>query len=164
MWNFQGQWLRGCENAPCPTTQTRDSFPGPEPPYLVSPAAMGQESPELLIAVADHDMKSPGHLSAISSSEKPEPAPPSRLWPETSCSQRLHSLTFSWEASRAIEMPLLQAVLFSSFWACELPYNHFSPQERLEKVFIVASLDIICSWEFLLFACSWPGADKAEAT
>ncbi|KAK2502391.1 hypothetical protein MC885_012207 [Smutsia gigantea] len=64
VWNFQWEWLRGCENPLCSTSKTRDSFPDPELPYLVCPAPLGQGNPELLISVADHDMKSPGHLSA----------------------------------------------------------------------------------------------------
>lgn len=94
----------------------RDLFPDWGPSYPICPALTGLRKPQncSYLWLIRKLSKPPLLLN-------PEPAPPSYHSPAQSCSRGPHFLPCPWGASLARGMPLLEAVIFSSLWACECP-------------------------------------------
>lgn len=145
-------------------------LPDHEGSYPIFPALMGHRKPQNCSDL-QRSMKNPGAYRShrFFWETRTSPALLQLGWPFAN--RDLTSLPSPWGASPVYRMQLLDALIFSSLWACELPpitSVYIETEEIIYCYLFIFHLFMgfiyLCLYIFMYFAYSWLWAIKIGAT
>lgn len=157
-WNCRGdsEWLWGPSlpvTHPDKHIHLQSFLPDPESSYLISPALMGRRKPQNC-SYLQQSMKNPRDLSEPPLLLRNQNQPRlSATGLRAFANRDLTSLPAPWGTSPAYRMQLLDALIFSSLWACESPPITSVCKRDWTNSWLLPLCISFVHWNLFIYAC-----------